>query len=53
MAFDSSNVQVGDVVPNYTIPGYVALSYIVSVVGCITALELLHRRVRYNGRYNW
>ncbi|KAL4778209.1 hypothetical protein BJX76DRAFT_152915 [Aspergillus varians] len=35
------------------LPGYIALSYVVSVMGCITTLELLHRRTSTAGFYNW
>ena len=33
--------------------GYIVLSYFVSLVGCSTALELLHRRTSRKGAYNW
>ncbi|KAL4802348.1 hypothetical protein BDV18DRAFT_65422 [Aspergillus unguis] len=33
--------------------GYVFLSYVVSVMGCTTTLELLHRRTSTAGFYNW
>ena len=33
--------------------GFVVLSYIVSLVGCVTTLELLHRRTSRHGAYNW
>ena len=33
--------------------GFIVLSYFVSVVGCWTALELLHRRTGTRGLYNW
>lgn len=53
MATVNTGLQYGQLVNSTAAPGYVALSYIVSVVGCITALELLHRRHHYSGRYNW
>ena len=33
--------------------GFIVLSYVVSVVGGATALELLHRRTSRRGLYNW
>ncbi|KAE8146401.1 hypothetical protein BDV25DRAFT_51582 [Aspergillus avenaceus] len=33
--------------------GYIFLSYVVSVMGCSTTLELLHRRTSRSGLYNW
>jgi len=33
--------------------GFVVLSYLVSLAGCCTALELLHRRTGARGIYNW
>ncbi|KAI7887866.1 uncharacterized protein EV154DRAFT_605303 [Mucor mucedo] len=33
--------------------GFVTLSYIVSVIGSMTALELLQRRTHIRGYYNW
>ena len=33
--------------------GYIVLSYFISLVGCITTLELLHRRTSRSGVYNW
>lgn len=35
------------------IPGYIVLSYFISLVGCLTTLELLHRRTSRSGAYNW
>ena len=32
---------------------YIVLSYLVSIVGCWTALELLHRKTSSLGIYNW
>ena len=34
-------------------PGFIVLSYLVSLVGAATTLELLHRRTSRNGLYNW
>lgn len=33
--------------------GYIALSYLVSLAGCWTALELLNRRTSTRGVHNW
>ena len=33
--------------------GFIFLSYLISFVGCCTALELLNRRTGPRGRYNW
>ncbi|OJJ50874.1 hypothetical protein ASPZODRAFT_57117 [Penicilliopsis zonata CBS 506.65] len=35
------------------LPGYIVLSYVVSLMGCATTLELLHRRTSRAGLYNW
>ncbi|KAL4904950.1 hypothetical protein BDW74DRAFT_24108 [Aspergillus multicolor] len=35
------------------LPGFIFLSYVISVMGCITTLELLHRRTSTAGFYNW
>lgn len=40
-------------VPVSYLPGYVFLSYVISVMGCATTLELLHRRTAMAGLYNW
>lgn len=34
-------------------PGLVALSYVISVIGSMTTLELLQRRTHIRGSYNW
>ena len=34
-------------------PGFIVLSYLVSLAGCWTSLELLHRRTGSRGYYNW
>ncbi|PGH05616.1 hypothetical protein AJ80_08308 [Polytolypa hystricis UAMH7299] len=34
-------------------PGLIVLSYFVSFIGCVTTLELLHRRTARFGLYNW
>ena len=33
--------------------GYIFLSYVISLMGCATTLELLHRRTSRSGFYNW
>jgi hypothetical protein len=33
--------------------GFIVLSYFVSVVGCVTTLELIHRQTSRHGAYNW
>ena len=43
----------GEIVPSSRSPGYIVLSYLVSYVGCLTALELLLRRTHHGGYYNW
>ena len=47
MALNSSHVAV-----HYN-AGFIVLSYLVSLVGCITTLELLQRRTSRRGLYNW
>ena len=34
-------------------PGFIVLSYVISTIGCWTALELLHRRTYSGGKHNW
>ena len=38
--------------PSYK-PGYIVLSYVISLTGCWTTLELLRRRTSSRGWYNW
>lgn len=33
--------------------GFIFLSYVISMMGCTTTLELLHRRTARAGLYNW
>jgi hypothetical protein len=40
------------VFPSYN-AGLIVLSYVISLMGCATALELLHRRTSRFGLYNW
>ncbi|KAE8351526.1 hypothetical protein BDV28DRAFT_136887 [Aspergillus coremiiformis] len=35
------------------VTGFIILSYVVSMMGCTTTLELLHRRTARAGLYNW
>ncbi|KAL6233039.1 hypothetical protein BDW75DRAFT_8163 [Aspergillus navahoensis] len=48
---DSS--PTGEAIAVSYLPGYIVLSYVISVMGCITTLELLHRRTSTAGFYNW
>ncbi len=43
----------GEIVPRTFTTGYIVLSYIVSYVGALTTLELIHRRTADTGLYNW
>ena len=43
----------GEIVPRSFMPGYIVLSYIVSYIGALTTLELLHKRTAGRGLYNW
>lgn len=45
-------VPNGTVVPRNFNPGFVVLSFIISLVGAVTTLELLHRRTSGRGWYN-
>ncbi|KAI9815094.1 MAG: hypothetical protein M1827_002937 [Pycnora praestabilis] len=45
--------NIGQVVPHSFKAGYIALSYIISYIGALTTLELLHRRTAGRGWYNW
>ena len=45
-------VSEGDMVPRSFTVGYIILSYVVSYVGSVTTLELLHRRTSGRGIYN-
>ncbi|PYH83818.1 MHYT domain signaling protein [Aspergillus uvarum CBS 121591] len=40
-------------IPVSYLGGYIFLSYVVSMMGCTTTLELLHRRTSRAGLYNW
>ncbi|KAI9769297.1 MAG: hypothetical protein M1839_003774 [Geoglossum umbratile] len=44
---------VGKILPQSYSVGFVVLSYVVSYVGALTTLELLHRRTSRRGAYNW
>ena len=45
-------VAEGDIVARSFIPGYIVLSYIVSYIGSVTTLELIHRRTSGRGVHN-
>ena len=34
-------------------PGFIVLSYLVSLAGCWTSIELLNKRTGSRGYYNW
>ncbi|KAF4992923.1 hypothetical protein FGRMN_6867 [Fusarium graminum] len=44
--------QLGDIVPKAYNAGYVALSYLISLVGAASTLELINRRSWFNGIWN-
>ncbi|KAI9714396.1 MAG: hypothetical protein M1820_000357 [Bogoriella megaspora] len=46
-----SPYQPGDVVPFHLIPWIVVLSFFASFVGCLTTVELLHRRITTGKRW--
>ncbi|KAL4985987.1 hypothetical protein BDW68DRAFT_164273 [Aspergillus falconensis] len=50
---DMDSFPTGEAIGVSYIPGYIFLSYVISVMGCITTLELLHRRTSTAGFYNW
>ena len=47
------SINPGSVTPYSYNAGFIVLSYCISVVGCWTALELLHRRTSRGGVQNW
>ncbi|KAL5341682.1 hypothetical protein BJX70DRAFT_43201 [Aspergillus crustosus] len=49
----SDNSPAGEHAAVSYLGGYIFLSYVVSVMGCTTTLELLHRRTSTAGFYNW
>jgi NO-binding membrane sensor protein with MHYT domain len=49
----SAPALVGTILPQSYNPGFVVLSYVVSFIGAVTTLELLHRRTSARGFYNW
>jgi hypothetical protein len=44
---------VGKIASRAFEPGFVVLSYVVSYIGALTTVELLHRRTSRRGWYNW
>ena len=49
----SQSIKVGQITPCSYNAGFIVLAYMVSWVGCITTLELLHRRTSRRVLYNW
>ncbi|EON68873.1 hypothetical protein W97_08131 [Coniosporium apollinis CBS 100218] len=49
----TTTFKVGDVVPFHMLPGLIIVSYIVSLVGSVTTVELLHRRKTGGGWLSW
>lgn len=49
----TTTYKVGDVVPFHMLPGLIIVSYIVSLVGSVTTVELLHRRKTGGGWLSW
>ena len=47
------NLVNRDLISHSYDPGFIVLSYLVSLAGCWTSLELLHRRTGSRGYYNW
>jgi hypothetical protein len=43
---------VGKIIPRTFAPEFVVLSYVVSYIGALTTIELLHRRTSRRGWYN-
>ena len=48
-----SRPSVDEIVPHSYAPGFIVLSYLVSITGCWTTLELIHRKTSSRGYYNW
>jgi NO-binding membrane sensor protein with MHYT domain len=53
MTADDVSQYIGKDIPQSYNPGFVVLSYVVSYIGALTTLELLHKRTAGRGRYNW
>ncbi|KAI9761624.1 MAG: hypothetical protein M1840_001740 [Geoglossum simile] len=55
MAGDKSDYSrlAGQILPQSYSVGFVVLSYVVSYIGALTTLELLHLRTSHRGAYNW
>lgn len=53
MAITSVQPTAGHTVHASYRAGFIVLSYFVSLIGCTTALELLHRRTSRHGAFNW
>ena len=44
---------LGLFVPHHFNAGYISLSFLISLAGCWTAVELLHKRTGSHGTHNW
>jgi hypothetical protein len=44
---------VGKITPRSFAPEFVVLSYVVSSIGALTTVKLLHKRTSRRGWYNW
>ena len=53
IASDDMTRWLGRLMPHSYNGGYITLSYLVSLAGCWTALELLHKRTGAHGAHNW
>ena len=42
----------GQIVPKSYSPGFIALSYIISLIGAASTLELINRRTGFKGIFN-
>lgn len=49
---DGLRQYVGQVIPVSFDPGLLVLSYVISLVGAASTLELIHRRTSRRGYYN-
>ena len=49
----NSSQWAGRVIEHTYTPGWIILAYCISLIGCWTTLELLHKRTSNHGYYNW
>ena len=49
----NSSQWAGRVIEHTYTPGWIILAYCISLTGCWTTLELLHKRTSNRGYYNW